>query len=220
MSLDEFGFEYWDKVINEVEIQTIKREISNLNQDIPRYGIRSADKLLPSVHKLAYSEKVLSKVEGIIGPSAKLARAVIFDKSPDKNWFVPWHQDRTVPLSQKLESSEWKNWTVKRGILHAEAPIKVLKNMLTLRVDLDDTSPENGGMKFIEGTHERKIPAEALSQLDKSAAKDCLRSAGDVFIMRPLLLHSSNKSTSAKPRQVIHLEFSSFKLPDGIHWAS
>ncbi|MGF1638299.1 MAG: hypothetical protein ACFCUU_14575 [Cyclobacteriaceae bacterium] len=40
-----------------------------------------------------------------------------------------------------------------------------------------------------------------------------------IHIMKPLLLHASSKSTNQKHRRVIHLEFNSVELPDGLKWA-
>jgi hypothetical protein len=39
------------------------------------------------------------------------------------------------------------------------------------------------------------------------------------MIMKPLLLHASDRTTNDKKRRVIHLEFSNAKLPDEIKWA-
>ena len=36
--------------------------------------------------------------------------------------------------------------------------------------------------------------------------------------MKPLLLHASNRSTSNRPRRVMHLEFASVELPAGLAW--
>src|SRR5438046_2193900 len=36
--------------------------------------------------------------------------------------------------------------------------------------------------------------------------------------MRPLLLHSSGRSSSQGHRRVIHIEYAGFDLPNGLHW--
>lgn len=46
----------------------------------------------------------------------------------------------------------------------------------------------------------------------------CAVPAGGVMLMRPLLLHASHRSTSARPRRVVHLEFSAQELPAGLSW--
>ena len=39
------------------------------------------------------------------------------------------------------------------------------------------------------------------------------------MIMKPLLLHSSRRTTNNEKRRVIHLEFSNMELPEGLKWA-
>jgi hypothetical protein len=40
-----------------------------------------------------------------------------------------------------------------------------------------------------------------------------------MMVMRPLLLHSSSRTTNQQKRRVIHLEFSNQQLPEGLQWA-
>ncbi|MCM8530842.1 MAG: phytanoyl-CoA dioxygenase family protein, partial [Lentisphaeraceae bacterium] len=88
------------------------------------------------------------------------------------------------------------------------------------RIHLDDAFPENGCLRFIRSTHDKKLTQEVISNMDKeSLAETSTRSAGDAFVMRPLLMHSSHKSTSSQARKVVHLEYCSAKLPDNNNWA-
>jgi hypothetical protein len=43
--------------------------------------------------------------------------------------------------------------------------------------------------------------------------------AGGIHIMKPLLLHASSKATTQKHRRVIHLEFNTLELTNGLVWA-
>ncbi len=43
--------------------------------------------------------------------------------------------------------------------------------------------------------------------------------AGDVVVMHPQILHSSQKSLISGNRRVIYLEYSSFYLPEWLTWA-
>jgi hypothetical protein len=36
--------------------------------------------------------------------------------------------------------------------------------------------------------------------------------------MRPLLLHASARSTSPRPRRVVHIEYAARDLPQGLEW--
>ncbi len=39
----------------------------------------------------------------LTSPAARPVRAVMFDKTPDANWAVAWHQDRVLPVAQRME---------------------------------------------------------------------------------------------------------------------
>ena len=47
----------------------------------------------------------------------------------------------------------------------------------------------------------------------------CKVKAGGIMVMRPLLFHASNRTTTNTKRRVIHIEFSKADLPLGIDWA-
>ena len=152
---------------------------------------------------------------------SKLVRALFFDKTHERNWSVPWHQDRTVTLSQREEMQGWVAWTVKDGVHHAQPPQLVLDHMVTIRLHVDDANIDTGCLSVIPGSHRLGIlDSDAICKaVAQAAPQDCLVDAGDAVIMHPLLLHSSGKSRSPGHRRVVHLEYSSFRLPDGIAWA-
>ena len=53
-------------------------------------------------------------------------RAIYFDKSPDKNWLVPWHQDLTISLRSHVEAPGFGPWSTKEGVLHIQPPVELL----------------------------------------------------------------------------------------------
>ncbi|RZK12924.1 MAG: phytanoyl-CoA dioxygenase, partial [Flavobacterium sp.] len=40
-----------------------------------------------------------------------------------------------------------------------------------------------------------------------------------IMLMKPLLLHSSGRTTNDRQRRVIHIEFSTQELPTELNWA-
>jgi ectoine hydroxylase-related dioxygenase (phytanoyl-CoA dioxygenase family) len=90
----------------------------------------------------------------------------------------------------------------------------------TIRVHLDDCDIWNGALRVIWGSHKRgRLSHEAISDCIKTEVPAvCAMPRGGVLLMKPLLLHSS--SVSAKPfhRRVIHFEFASSELPEGLRW--
>ena len=158
-------------------------------------------------------------VQSLCGPNSRLVRAAAFAKSANANWFVPWHQDRTIAVRARQEIGGFSKWTVKKDIPHTEAPIELLSRMLTIRIHLDDTSRDRGPLEVLPGTHTKgrlnrgQIAAIVASQ----PTTMCTAKAGDVLLMRPLLVHRSLR-TSGQQRRVLHLEFSPDALPLPLQW--
>lgn len=71
---------------------------------------------LPQVAKLATGPTLLGIARKILGASAVPFRATLFDKSPEANWLMTWHQDTALPLTAKNALPGWGRWSVKDGI--------------------------------------------------------------------------------------------------------
>ena len=80
---------------------------------------------------------------------------------------------------------------------------------------------KNGCLKVIPGTHKHGIlKQEEIDELVQNASVvPCIVDAADAVIMRPHILHSSSKANEPCHRRVVHLEYSSYVLPDGASWA-
>lgn len=185
-----------------------------------RGGVRHLLERAPSLRALADSEAVRGAVEPILGPSARVVRAILFDKTPAANWLVPWHQDLTIAVRQQLELAGFGPWTRKDGVCHVQPPLSVLQAMLTLRIHLDDCSEDNGALRVIPGSHVHgKLDAEAIRHIvDAHAQIPCALPRGGAMLMRPLLLHASSKAQVPNHRRVIHFEFAAQNLPGGLQW--
>ena len=46
----------------------------------------------------------------LTSPAARPVRAVMFDKTPEANWAVAWHQDRTLPVAERMEAKGFGPW--------------------------------------------------------------------------------------------------------------
>ncbi len=147
-------------------------------------------------------------------------RGIYFDKRPETNWLVAWHQDLTLALKEKAEVPGFGPWSVKEGVPHVQPPMKLLEQMLTVRLHLDDTDADNGALRVLSGTHRLgRLSAEAIQNCRETHEEVlCEAKAGDVLLMRPLLLHASSRSSSARRRRVLHIEFAGFSLPDPLEW--
>lgn len=180
------------------------------------YGARNLLKVYPASQTLWRKEPLISLMAMVLGPGFGLVRGLFFDKSPESNWSLPWHQDLTIAVQDNsLPTTRFRNPTNKAGVPHVEAPREILEQMLTLRIHLDDVTPENGPLRVLARSHSKDSPP------DKEDETRILAKAGDVLVMRPLLYHCSHSaaSQSIRHRRIIHLEFAGCRnLPDGYEW--
>lgn len=191
-----------------------------LRRDATVYGMRDLLRGVPEVRALAGSRALLDPVEAVLGPGAFAVRGLWFDKTPGANWGVPWHQDLTIAVAERIEAPGFGPWTVKAGIHHVRPPVAVLGAMLTVRVHLDDCGATNGPLQVIPGSHRdgRLDAAATRERLGRGPKVDCLVARGGAVLMRPLILHASGAATEPARRRVIHLEYAAAPLPDGLRW--
>ncbi|WP_370671158.1 phytanoyl-CoA dioxygenase family protein [Pseudoalteromonas luteoviolacea] len=171
--------------------------------------------------KLAHSKYMTQLAAHLLGRKAYLVRAILFNKSASNNWAVPWHQDKTVSVSQQFFMKGWRSWSIKEGVHHAQPSIDFLNQMVTLRLHLNDTDRKNGCLKVIPASHQLGLLSVGAIKtcVEKQSAFNCKMSTGGLLAMRPRLLHCSEKLLSPSQRSVVHLEYSCFELPMGIFWA-
>ena len=221
MNIDENGFELHKDFLDQVSIEEIIKEIELLDSSYPKHGIRNAEKKLSSVKKLVDSKLLRNKAKNFLTGEPQIVRVIVFDKTPDKNWLVTWHQDKTISVSDKFEISGWGPWTLKDGINHVQPDIRVLEDMITFRIHLDDANESNGCLKIIPNSHSLGILTKSDQDRVVNETEEylCAAKSGDLFVMRPHLLHSSSKGNAPSHRRIVHVEYSSFKLPMGLAWA-
>jgi ectoine hydroxylase-related dioxygenase (phytanoyl-CoA dioxygenase family) len=149
-------------------------------------------------------------------------RATLFDKTAGANWRVPWHQDLTIPVAARAEVPGYGPWSVKAGVLHVQPPARVLEQMLSVRIHLDDCPASNGALRVLAGTHRlgRLTPGQIAEQRRREAPVACDVAAGGVLLMRPLLLHASYSASQAAHRRVIHIDYACHPLDGGLRWAA
>ncbi len=149
-----------------------------------------------------------------------IVQCTYFRKTASMNWFVAWHQDRSVPVASRVDSPKLSGWSRKEGMTFLHAPDAVLSEMIAVRLHLDDSTPENGPLRVIAGSHQNGTLSE--DQIERAHVANpgtaCLVRKGGVVLMHPLLLHTSAKSVSNEPRRVLHFLFGPPSLPHGLEW--
>lgn len=157
---------------------------------------------------------------GLTSGKARPVRAVLFDKSPAANWIVAWHQDRTIPVRERIEVPGFGPWSNKAGIVHVAPPFKLLDRMVTLRLHLDDVDETNAPLRIAIGSHRlgRVEAPDAAAKAEKMAQAVCLASAGDIWAYRTPILHTSDRSSGDRRRRVLQVDYADFDLPGGLEW--
>lgn len=139
--------------------------------------------------RLVSDDRLLDIAEQFIGPNIALFASHYICKMPFSGQPVLWHQD----------GSYW--------------PLEPME-VVTLWLAVDDSTPENGCMRVIPGTHHidlvdhvvnndvesvlgSEIPAE---NVDESLAVDLVLRKGGVSVHNPQIIHGSNANTSPNRR--------------------
>jgi len=156
----------------------------------------------------------------LTGAGAFPVRAVAFDKTPEVNWAVAWHQDRTVAVRRRIEAEGFGPWSTKEGVPHVAPPVDVLRGMVTLRLHVDRCGLDNAPLKVAIGTHRLGMIAAdtACAVAAVHPELSCLADAGDVWGYSTLILHASERSRSNGRRRVLQVDFAARPLPGGLEW--
>jgi ectoine hydroxylase-related dioxygenase (phytanoyl-CoA dioxygenase family) len=217
--IDRDGFIILDRFLNLDLIDRLIQDIESLKLTPQRAGMRNILELLPSVEYLAESQEIRALVEPILGNTARVVRSLFFDKQPAANWKVPWHQDVTIAVNNRLDLPDYQPWSLKVGIHHVQPPTAILEQMLTVRIHLDHTNESNGALKVIPGSHCHSklsdVEIDCWKQLNPTI---CNCEPGGILLMRPLLLHASSAAIVPSHRRVIHLDYAGCNLPAGLEW--
>jgi ectoine hydroxylase-related dioxygenase (phytanoyl-CoA dioxygenase family) len=184
------------------------------------YAVRDLLRQVPATRALAECPPVSELVESVLGTGAFVVRGLLFDKTAEANWTVPWHQDLTIAVRARKPAPGFRAWTVKGGIPHVQPPVAVLERMLTVRVQLDESDASQGPLRVLPGSHRHgRLNAESTADwLRRVPPIACVVPRGGALLMSPLVLHASSPATEPRHRRVVHLEYAADPLPEGVDW--
>ena len=148
-------------------------------------GLRGGGRVL----RYATHPDILDLLEQLIGPDIILWGSAMFAKPAGDGMEVPWHQD----------GHYW--------------PMRPLA-AITVWIAIDDSTTENGCMRYIPGSHKAGVLSHylderrdvALSQaiqkdlFDETTAKDDVLMAGQMSLHDAFLIHGSRPNRSRKRR--------------------
>lgn len=139
-------------------------------------------------NRLVGDDRLLDIAQLFIGPDIALFASHYISKPPFSGQQVLWHQDGAY-------------WPLE--------PMKVV----TLWLAVDESTPENGCMRVIPGSHKDDLHAlrtrvdvdnvlgsETTVDVDETKAVDLILAPGDVEVHHPNIIHGSTANTSPKRR--------------------
>ena len=216
------GFAVLPRFVDVIQLKALRTEADRLLADSSeRGGVRNVLSKSVLLADFAASGAAAEVAGALLGPEAEPTKLTLFDKTPAANWSVSWHQDLTITVEERLDLPGYGRWTIKDGLPHVQPPVALLQETVAVRLHLDDTPAENGALRVIAGTHvlgrlcDEDI-AEVRGRLDETV---CSVPAGGAMVMSPLLLHASSRSGAPSRRRVLHFEYSSASLPEGLVWS-
>ena len=138
--------------------------------------------------RLVSDPRLLDIAQAYVGPDIALFASHYICKPPRSGQPVLWHQDAAF-------------W-----------PLEPM-DVVTLWLAVDHSTPENGGLRVIPGSHRRELHelrvntavesvlgSESAIDVDESQAVDVVLAPGDVEVHHPRILHASSANTSARRR--------------------
>lgn len=183
------------------------------------FAIRQFLNEVPEARNLIFTNKLIDLITEAFGNVYFVVKSIYFDKPAESNWFVAYHQDLTISVDKKLDIEGYGPWTTKQNQFAVQPPLEILRDNFTIRIHLDDTNESNGALKVIPKSHLKGVYRAETINWENETEHICRVTKGGVMIMKPLLLHSSGKTTNNAKRRVVHIEFSRSTLPANLEWS-
>jgi len=224
--ISDKGFTIINQVFSEKEINQIidvidsidtSKETFRKSEDL--FAIRQFLKEVPESRQLIFNDNIKKVINEIFGDNYFVVKSIYFDKPEKSNWYVSYHQDLTISVDKKLDLKGFGPWTTKQNQFAVQPPIEYLKNIFTIRIHLDDTDENNGALKVVPNSHSKEIYRPETIDWNVETEEICSVNKGGIMIMKPLILHGSNRTVNNKKRRVIHIEFSNLELPKELEWS-
>lgn len=86
------------------------------------YAVRNLLDVSCEVRLLASSPAIMKIVGQFFAADAFPVRGILFDKVHGANWLVPWHQDLTIAVRERIDTPGYGPWSAKghRRVIHID----------------------------------------------------------------------------------------------------
>jgi hypothetical protein len=216
-NLRDSGYAVADLSLSEEQCEHIAAAIPSISSG--RGGVRGLIDH-PTVLQILRHPSLGRFLWSTVGRELVAVKATLFDKTAESNWRMSWHQDRMIAVRERMNVEGFSAWSTKAGVAHVEPPVRVLEQMVAMRVHLDDSGTDHGPLWVIPGSHELgKIDEEDIPSIvgGHEPVELCV-AKGAIVLMRPLLLHSSTPARVTGHRRVLHIELAPLEAISPLQW--
>jgi hypothetical protein len=210
-ALDEKGYAIAPGLISPPEVSSLESAVSTV--PISSAGTRC---LLDR----PWCRALATTIRNALSLSGVAVQCTLFDKTAVRNWLVPFHQDLSIPVRERVEHPELLAWSLKEGRHFVQPPVQLLAQLLGVRIHIDECGLENGPLRVVPASHRHgRLTAEAALELRAQLGEvQCPVPRSGALLLRPLLLHASSKAASPSHRRVLHFLFGPAAIGYGLRW--
>ncbi|HEY9759691.1 MAG TPA: hypothetical protein V6C97_31315 [Oculatellaceae cyanobacterium] len=122
-NFEQRGFALLENAINEEMLTSLTTELESLHErEGASPGVRNLLHKSKIVRRFAKSVQIRAIATQALGQHARPIKAILFDKSPESNWYVTWHQDLTIAVEERVDTPGFSPWSTKDGMPHVQPP--------------------------------------------------------------------------------------------------
>ena len=217
LTFDKDGAELFSQALDEADCIRLEAVLAALPTSMPGVRIGDGSQLK---RFLDTAGPIGAIAAAVLGPKANPVRAILFDKTAERNWVLGWHQDRTIAVKERVHMDGFGPWTVKSGLIQVEPPFEILERMVTVRVHLDAVNNTNAPLRIVPGSHKLgRLPEAKIARLVAALGERiCLAKRGDVWLYATPIVHASMAADPPRRRRVLQVDYSADAAPGALAW--
>lgn len=211
------GAQFFGQALDAAACLRLEAALEALPTNMPGVRIGDGTKLKPILDTGGVIGAIAAAV---LGPGARPVRAILFDKTAERNWALGWHQDRTIVVKERIDADGYGPWTVKSALIQVEPPFNILERMVTLRVHLDAVDERNAPLRVVPGSHRLgRLPEAEIGRVVATLGERlCFAERGDVWLYATSVVHASLAADPPRRRRVLQIDYSADATPGPLAW--
>ena len=217
LTINDDGAQLFTQALDEAACGRLETALAALPTSRPGVRIGEGRQLQPFLDDAGPIGAIAASV---LGEQARAVRAILIDKTAERNWALGWNQDRTIVVEERIDTDGYGPWTVKSGLIQVEPPFEILERMVTLRVHLDAVDERNAPLRIVPGSHRLgRLPETEIERVVATFGERlCLADRGDVWLYATSIVHASLAADPPRRRRVLQVDFSADAKPGSLAW--